>query len=142
MSDAERDRSRRLGAATLLVAVLAAGCDRAVTDNAAPANAPVSAPVVATQSAVPQQWLGRWLGPEGTSLTLEHQQSGAYRVTIVSLDGPTSYDGAGLGDRIEFSRGGVTESIHASNGEQTGMKWLADKSDCLTIKSGEGYCRN
>jgi hypothetical protein len=24
----------------------------------------------------------------------------------------------------------------------TGMKWLADKADCVTIRCAEGYCRD
>jgi hypothetical protein len=35
-----------------------------------------------------------------------------------------------------------TESIHAGNGEDTGMKWLLDKKNCLIIKYGEGFCRD
>jgi hypothetical protein len=34
------------------------------------------------------------------------------------------------------------ESIRATDGPATGMKWLSDKSNCLTIRSGEGYCRD
>jgi len=36
----------------------------------------------------------------------------------------------------------VTESIRATDGEQTGMKWLREKANCLTVRSGEGYCRD
>ena len=35
-----------------------------------------------------------------------------------------------------------TETIIATSGKGTGMKWLADKHDCLVIKPGEGYCRD
>jgi hypothetical protein len=34
----------------------------------------------------------------------------------------------------------VLETLEARNGDETGMKWLAGKTDCLTVKPGEGYC--
>src|SRR6266851_9768506 len=32
------------------------------------------------------------------------------------------------------------ETIRSGNGEQTGMKWLLDKKNCLVTRYGEGYC--
>ena len=86
-------------------------------------------------------WLGRWTGPEGTDLELAGA-NGAYEVTIKDLDAARTFAGATAGDRIEFQRDGVAESIRATNGDATGMKWLAGKTNCLTIKPGEGYCRD
>ena len=86
-------------------------------------------------------WLGRWTGPEGTYLELAGA-NGAYEVTIKDLDAARTFAGATAGDRIEFQRDGVAESIRATNGDATGMKWLAGKVNCLTIKPGEGYCRD
>ena len=86
-------------------------------------------------------WLGRWNGPEGTYLELAGA-NGAYEVTIKDLDAARTFTGAATGDRVEFLRDGVTESIRATNGDATGMKWLAGKTRCLTIKPGEGYCRD
>jgi hypothetical protein len=63
-------------------------------------------------------------------------------VEIHSLDGPATYDGISAGDRIEFQRNGKMESIHSGNGQETGMKWLLDKNNCLIIKTGEGFCRS
>jgi hypothetical protein len=88
-----------------------------------------------------QSWLGQWNGPEGTFLRLAADGS-AYKVTIANLDGPADYAGHQVGDHIEFERNGATESIRATDGQATGMKWLADKKDCLTVKPGEGYCRD
>ena len=39
------------------------------------------------------------------------------------------------------ARDGVRESLRPGSGVETGMKWLQDKSDCLVVKPGEGYCR-
>ncbi|HEX7374931.1 MAG TPA: alpha/beta fold hydrolase [Steroidobacteraceae bacterium] len=86
------------------------------------------------------EWLGRWTGPEGTYLELTRRGAG-YDVTIQSLDGVATYEGRAAGDRIEFHRAGRTESIRATNGADTGMKWLLDKARCLTVRKGEGYCR-
>jgi hypothetical protein len=55
------------------------------------------------------------------------------------LDG---YEGVATAGGIRFPRNGKTESIHAGNGEDTGMKWLLDKKNCLIIKYGEGFCRD
>jgi len=89
---------------------------------------------------VTDQWLGKWIGPEGTYLVLA-KNGAKYVVEIHSLDGSDTYEGTSAGDRIEFQRNGKTESIHAGGGQETGMKWLLDKRNCLIIKTGEGFCR-
>lgn len=88
-----------------------------------------------------EKWLGKWVGPEGTYLTLSTNDD-KYVVEIHSLDGVATYDGASTGDSIAFQRNGKTESIHAGNGEETGMKWLLEKKNCLIIRTGEGFCRD
>ena len=93
------------------------------------------------QSRATDGWIGQWNGPEGTFLRLDGGD-GTYAITIQDLDGPRNYTGTAVDGRIEFERNGVKESIHASNGTETGMKWLAEKSDCLTIRPGEGFCRD
>jgi hypothetical protein len=85
-------------------------------------------------------WLGRWDGPEGTFLQIS-KAGGQYVVVIQDLDGPKSFAGFADGHRIRFVRDGKTEYISAGDGEATGMKWLADKKDCLLTKTGEGWCR-
>lgn len=86
-------------------------------------------------------WLGQWNGPEGTFLRLAGG-GGQYEVTIRNLDGPRTFPGKAAGERIEFERDGVKESLRATNGAETGMKWLSEKKDCLTVRAGEGYCRD
>jgi len=87
-------------------------------------------------------WVGRWPGVEGTYLDIA-RNGDKYEIEIANLDGPKTYEGISAGDHIEFRRGGKMESIRASDGNGTGMKWLLDKTNCLVITWGsEGYCRN
>ncbi len=90
--------------------------------------------------AVPEEWMGRWIGPEGTYLELAYNRPD-YTVTIQSLDGVESYRGTASAEGISFERAGQMETIRAGTGEDTGMKWLLDKENCLYIKTGEGFCR-
>lgn len=106
----------------------------------APDTSSATAPVAASASTGPASWSGKWTGPEGTSLTLA-LNGNRYDIVIRSLDGPATYAGTAVGDHIEFMRNGP-ESIRAGNGKDTGMKWLLDKSDCLYIKAGEGFCKD
>jgi hypothetical protein len=86
-------------------------------------------------------WIGQWTGVEGTFLRIDGG-NGEYRITIRNLDGPREFAGRAEGNTIRFERDGVRESLHASNGVETGMKWLTEKTDCLTVRAGEGYCRD
>ena len=89
---------------------------------------------------IPEKWAGKWQGPEGTFLLLEKTPSP--RVTIEDLDGPRRFDVEVKDGVVHFMRDGKDETIHAGNGAQTGMKWLANKEDCLIVHEGEGYCRD
>lgn len=130
---------------TLLTTVVIAGCeDRnpAGSSSSATINPPAqSTPPPAAANNVTDQWLGKWIGPEGTYLVLS-KNADKYVVEIHSLDGAATYDGISAGDRIEFQRNGKTESIRSGKGDETGMKWLLDKKNCLIIKTGEGFCRD
>ncbi|HXS79295.1 MAG TPA: hypothetical protein VN818_03380 [Gammaproteobacteria bacterium] len=92
-------------------------------------------------AAATDAWVGRWNGPEGTYLAIAGS-GGVYEITIKDLDAARTFSGSAAGGRIEFRRDGVMEQIAATNGDATGMKWLAGKATCLTIKLGEGYCRD
>src|SRR5690606_2166804 len=109
----------------LAVILFSAGC------TSAPAPDPTAT----------EQWLGRWNGPKGTYLEISGTPAD-YRLTIADLDGPRRFVGRAQGAKIVFVRDGVVETLSASDGEATGMKWLADKPDCLTVRRGEGYCRD
>ncbi|MEO6279897.1 hypothetical protein [Roseateles sp.] len=116
-----------------------AGCSKTASDAPAPPAPPVAASA-APVAEVPAAWLGRWQGPEGTWLEIVGGP-GTYRVTVQNLDGPRSFDAKAGSGTLVFFRDGRTETIRPGNGADTGMKWLADKRDCLVVKAGEGYCR-
>lgn len=116
--------------------LLATGCAEQKNDATSTRGSASSA-----SSALTDQWLGQWNGPEATYLRIDGGQ-GTYQITIQNLDGPRQFSGHAAGDQIQFVRDGEQQSIRATNGTATGMKWLLDKSNCLTIRSGEGYCRD
>jgi hypothetical protein len=121
-----------LRAAFLVLLLSIAGC-RSHTSSVSSSAGAVTEPT--------DEWLGRWDGPEGTYLELS-KNGDKYVVVIQDLDGAKKFEGSGDGHRIRFTRDGKTEFISAGDGEAAGMKWLADKKNCLLTKKGEGWCRN
>jgi hypothetical protein len=87
------------------------------------------------------EWIGRWNGPEGTYLGIS-KSGDTYEIQIKDLDKVQTYRGTATSDGISFERNGKGETIRLGNGERTGMKWLADKKDCLVIRKSAGYCRD
>ncbi len=132
-----------LAAALALSLSLAACGDRgnAYTSAPAPATPPAPAPAAPPPAPSTDQWIGQWNGPEGTFVRITGG-NGHYDITVQNLDGPRTFVGRAAGDRIEFERDGQTETLQASDGPGTGMKWLAEKKDCLKVRTGEGYCRD
>jgi hypothetical protein len=124
-------------AALLLLLVLFGCADR----DKPPARNDVASSGATALEPTTDKWLGQWTGPEGTFLRLEGR-NGKYEITIQDLDGPKTYPGISVGDQVRFERNGTSETIRATNGAETGMKWLAEKANCLTIRPGEGYCRD
>ena len=120
------------------LSLIITGCADIGSDSAQVIAA--SAPGKAVAPAA-DKWLGKWGGPEGTFLQLASGNE-KYEVTIQNLDGPGTFQGIAVGDQIEFERNGIKESLRATNGAETGMKWLSEKSNCLTVRAGEGYCRD
>lgn len=88
-------------------------------------------------------WLGKWVGVEGLALDIQPGDGpGKYALSVTLLDGTSNYEGTGEGETIRFTRAGKTETIRKATGDQTGLKYLAGKPNCLMIKSGEGFCRD
>ena len=43
---------------------------------------------------------------------------------------------------IAFERDGKTLLLRSATGEETGLKWLEDKTNCLMVQEFEGFCRD
>jgi hypothetical protein len=127
----------RSSIACATLALLVTGCEG--PKSGSPRDAAASSSGVAS-APVADKWLGKWSGPEGTFLQLVGG-NGKYEITIQNLDGPRTFQGQAVGNHIEFERNGVKEYLRPTNGAETGMKWLSEKSNCLTVRAGEGYCR-
>ena len=119
----------------LLASLLLMACDNK------PASSPNSMASNTSTTVTTDAWLGKWIGPEGTFMEITGG-NGIYEITIQDLDGPKQYKGTNKGNQISFERNGTTEIIQTSTGPDTGMKWLADKPDCLRVRPGEGWCRD
>lgn len=140
----------------VLVSLLAlAGCTSAppVAENTDAAvegsggtlpNLAASAGNAVAEAIVSDGWLGRWTGVEGTYLIVSSGDApGRYRLEMqYTLDDKASLDGTATADGIAFSRRDGAQLLRATDGKATGLKHLADKKDCLTVKPGEGYCRD
>ncbi len=133
----------------VLCGALLAGCQPAQPEASNPTPAPESGPPASAVTASPALpisaetavFLGKWTGPEGTSLQISPFETELV-VEIHSLDGSATYRGVRFGDRIHFRRNDKNETLRRTDGAETGMKWLLDKKDCLTIEPGEGFCRD
>ena len=99
----------------------------------------------AVSDATTGDWVGRWTGVEGTYLVVTKDASGEGRYKLemqYTLDDKGSFDGTATPQGIRFTRPDGDQLLRASDGDATGLKYLAGKKDCLTVKSGEGYCRD
>lgn len=137
-------------AALLLLAACARGEDAHPVDNVTVADngadelaEDVDPAANGAVSALPTDaWIGKWIGVEGLVLDIQPAgEHGHYVLSVTLLDGTNSYDGTADGDVIRFTRNGRPESVRAATGDQTGLKWLAGKQNCLMIQQGEGFCR-
>lgn len=88
-------------------------------------------------------WAGKWTGPEGMYATITAEPNGNFSLEMQSdLDTKSTYEGIAAADGIRFKRGEETLLLKKATGDETGLKYLAGKTDCLMVKSGEGYCRD
>jgi hypothetical protein len=89
-------------------------------------------------------WVDRWNGVEGTYLVVRAGDApGRYKLEMqYTLDDKGTFDGTGTAAGIAFTRPDGAQLLRATGGDATGLKYLAGKKDCLTVKTGEGYCRD
>ncbi len=92
------------------------------------------------------KWVGRWRGVEGLNLVIAKDAKkgeGSYTLTDqYTLDAKGVFAGHAVGDTIQFTRPDGDQVLRATDGMATGLKYLATKKDCLTVKPTEGYCRD
>lgn len=137
--------------AAMAASLVAAGCsgpaDAPEPDATDAAETAEVAPIAETAPSPAANdfadWAGRWTGVEGMFLDIQPTGNGAYWLEMqYDLDNYGTYDGTPAQDGIAFEREGETLLLRAGNGEETGLKYLADKQDCLIVARGEGYCRD
>lgn len=88
-------------------------------------------------------WAGRWIGVEGMFLEIVLAGDGTYSLTMQSdLDTLGTYPGRDTADGIAFERAGEELLLRSASGDETGLKYLAGKDNCLMVANGEGYCRD
>ena len=109
-----------------------------------PTPTPTPTPsATATATLGANHYLGRWIGVEGMVLNVTDPAQGEVKLAMqYDLDHKGDYTGTVTPEGIRFERNGETLLLRPSDGDATGLKWLAGKRDCLTVKSGEGYCRD
>lgn len=139
------------GAAAL---VLLAGCEKAeapAPSKTATTDVPVESaapetPLAGDAAAAPHRfsnWAGKWSGIEGMYATITPAEPGKYKLEMQSdLDTKGIYDGEDSEHGIKFKRGSEELTLRAGSGDETGLKNLAGKKQCLIVKQGEGYCRD
>jgi len=143
-----------------LLALSMAGCDNSVETNTDSAGAPVETEIIAEpDAALPEplasdtidpagphrfaSWAGRWTGPEGLFVQIAPAGPGRYRLEMQSdLDTRGTYEGRDDEHGIRFDRGGQPFQLRRASGEETGLRYLAGKQDCIMVREGEGYCRD
>lgn len=152
-------KSFLIGAAAL---VLLSGCEKAEAPAPADTNTTeVPVETVPSETAPPEaaagdaatdpataphrfaSWAGKWTGVEGMYATITTAGPGKYKLEMQSdLDTKGTYDGEDSEHGIKFKRGSEELSLRRGNGDETGLKYLAGKKECLIVKDGEGYCRD
>ena len=134
---------RTIGAALGLI--LLCGCSQrsAPAPNPEPATRPTAPPSIVAPSAAPD-YAGRWIGVEGMFLDVRPSpQPGRFSLTMqYDLDHRETVVARLAGDALEFSRNGEVLTLRPTDGAATGLKYLAGRRHCLTVKAGEGYCRD
>ena len=144
-TDAAADEARTAPASSTARggAETAAPAAPATASPAPSAQEPASLPTPADTAPLEADYLGRWTGVEGMYLVVEQKPGGGVRLDMQwDLDHTGTFDGSITAEGLRFMRDGVAETAVHTDGDATGLKYLAGRKDCLTVKPGEGYCRD
>lgn len=113
---------------------LLSACDKSPQ---APKPAPPSVQATLVPETLPtDKWVGKWVGVEGLHLTVSKDDSIGRGHYLLTMQYGLDADASGT-----FNRPDGPQVLRAGDGAATGLKWLADKKDCLVVNTGEGYCR-
>ncbi|WP_209308557.1 hypothetical protein [Sphingomonas corticis] len=113
-----------------------------VSTSAPAANTMTPAPAPAATAKLEADYLGKWIGVEGMFLDVTKRDGGGVTLEMQwDLDHRGTFPGSVTAEGLRFRRDGKDEILVPGDGDATGLKWLAGKKDCLTVKPGEGYCR-
>lgn len=131
--------------ASLVSVSLLGACKQAEQTPAT--EAPTETTAVPAETAAPSidvtAWAGKWTGVEGMYATITPGTDGKVSLEMQSdLDTKGTYEGTASTEGISFKRGEETLLLKKATGDETGLKYLAGKKDCVMVKSGEGYCRD
>ncbi len=89
------------------------------------------------------QWAGKWIGVEGMFVEITLLETGKYNLVMQSdLDTFGTYVGTDGETGIDFTRNDQVFTLRNGTGDDTGLRNLFGKKDCLMVASGEGYCRD
>lgn len=128
--------------AAIIAALVLLGCSQKDTHQEDTASDKAAA-VAQTDS-----WLGEWRGVEGLHVSIDRDSTkGAGHYVLVmrfGLDDKDSgiFNGQATGNTLTFTRAGKEVVLRHTDGQATGLKWLAGKTDCITVAEGEGYCQD
>lgn len=127
----------------VVVEELPTNVDEAPAANVvSPAPAPAAHPAAPPAAKVEGDYLGRWVGVEGMYLNVAKGSGDGVTLDMQwDLDHKGTFDGKVTPAGIAFTREGKELLLKPTDGDATGLKYLAGKKDCLTVASGEGYCR-
>lgn len=88
-------------------------------------------------------WQGKWIGPEGMFVEITPLGSEQYKLVMRSdLDTLGTYTGTDSEHGIKFRRNDKDLILRRGSGDETALKYLAGKTECLLVKAGEGFCRD
>ncbi len=129
----------------ILVALAILGCSPKEREGSDDSDIPPQQMALAIPT---DAWLGEWRGVEGLHMSVDKDAvkgPGHYILVMrFGLDDKDSgiFNGLATGDTITFTRDGSEQVLRHTNGRAIGLKWLEEKTDCLIVKEGEGYCRD
>ncbi|MFC7290771.1 hypothetical protein [Hirschia litorea] len=129
---------------SIAVIALLSACDTSPTENESTSQK-------SNESVQPEGNDNRWkelaglyTGPEGMYLAIESLDNASFNIEMrwgLDDDMIGNFEGEANENGIRFTRNGQDIILKPATGDETGMKWLAGKSDCLMVEVGEGYCR-